>query len=148
MKKGASIRHQRIFWDTAEIRLTEQLVHDFKAIRQLLPRDKDHTMIWTRPISLLIPRESTFTFLSDASHEGLGGWSPQFNLMWRVTKAELTTLGFLMAQNSELGPNDPPNILHINVLEFMALSVNIWFALAVHRERPNTSTTTHWQFSV
>jgi len=72
-----------------------------------------------------------FTFLSDTSHEGLRGWSLQFNLMWQVAKEELITLGFIMAVNSKLGPGNPPNILHINMLEFMALSVNVWFALAV-----------------
>jgi len=131
MTKGSSICHQCIFWDTAMVHLTKQLVHNFKAIQQLLPTEEDCTMIWMQPISLLTPQESMFTFLSGASHKGLGGWSPQFNLMWQVTKEEHTTLGFIMAKNSEPGPDDPPNILHINVLEFMALLVNVWFALAM-----------------
>jgi len=80
---------------------------------------------------ILILHESMFTFLSDTSHEGLRGWSLQFNLMWQVAKEELITLGFIMAVNSKLGPGNPPNILHINMLEFMALSVSVWFALAV-----------------
>ncbi len=131
MKKGSSICHQCIFWDMATVCLTERLVHDFKAIQKLLPMDEDCPTIWMRPISLLIPHESMFTFLRDTSHEGLRGWSLQFNLMWQVTKEELITLGFIMAVNSKLGPGNPPNILHINMLEFMALSVSVWFALAV-----------------
>jgi len=50
--------------------------------------------------------------------------------MWHITKAELVTLGFTMAVHSEPSPGDPSGILHINVLEFVALSVNVWFALA------------------
>jgi len=51
--------------------------------------------------------------------------------MWRITKAELQTLGFIMAVHSEPSLGNPPNILHINVLEFIALLVNVWFQLAI-----------------
>ena len=79
---------------------------------------------------MLIPCESQFKFFSNASHDRLGGWCPQLHLMWRITKAKLLTLGFTMAMHSEPSPGDPPGILHINVLEFIALSVNVWLALA------------------
>jgi len=69
-------------------------------------------------------------FFSNASHKELGGWCPQLHLMWCITKVELLTLGFTMAMHSKPSQGDPPGILHINVLEFIALSVNVWFALA------------------
>jgi len=50
--------------------------------------------------------------------------------MWHITKAELWSLGFVMAVHSELSPGDPIDILHINVPEFIALLVNVWFTLA------------------
>ncbi len=75
------------------------------------------------------PRKSVHVF-SNTSHKGMGGWCPQWCLMWHITKAELVTLGFTMAVHSEPSPGDPPGILHINVLEFIALSVNVWLALA------------------
>ncbi len=138
MRKGTSIRHQRVFWDSAKIRLTDRLRHDFKALRALLPLGDQFPTMWSRPIGLLIPRECTFTFFSDASHEGLGGWCPQLRLMWRITKGELQSLGFIMAVHSEPSPGDPIDILHINALEFLALSVNVWFALAsCHVEDPS-----------
>jgi len=59
-----------------------------------------------------------------------GGWCPQLRLMWHITKAELQSLGFIMAVHSKPSPGDPIDILHINVLEFIALSVNVWFTLA------------------
>jgi len=70
-------------------------------------------------------------FLSNTSHEGLGGWCPQFNIMWRITKMELQSLGYIMAIHLEPSQVDPPDILHINVLEFIALTVNIWLALTI-----------------
>jgi len=97
MRKGSSIWHQRVFWDSAKICLTNHLRHDFKALHTLLTTGGSSSTTWTWPIGLLIPRESQFTFFSDASHEGLGGWCPQLCLMWRITKAELVTLGFTMA---------------------------------------------------
>jgi len=51
-------------------------------------------------------------------------------MIWHITKAELLLLGFIMVMHSEPSPGNSPDILHINALEFIALSVNIWFALA------------------
>jgi len=50
--------------------------------------------------------------------------------MWHVTKAKLCSLGFTMALHAELSLADPPNALHIKVLEFVTLTVNVWFVLA------------------
>jgi len=130
MRKGSSIWHQWVFWDSAEIHLTNHLRHDFKALRALLATGRTLSTTWTWPIGLLIPCKSQFMFFSNASHEGLGGWCPQLHLMWCITKAELVTLGFTMAVHSKPSAGDPPGILHINVLEFIALLVNVWFALA------------------
>jgi len=62
--------------------------------------------------------------------KGWGGWCPQFNLMWCITKVELLPLGFVMAVHSKPSPDDSPNIPHVNVLKFIALLANVWFALA------------------
>ncbi len=137
MQKGTSIRHQQVFCNSATIWLTDCLRHDFKALCSLLTIDEQSPTTWSRPIGLLIPHKSTFTFFSDALHEGLGGWCPQLHLMWHITKAELQSLGFIMVVHSKPSPGDPIDILHINVLEFIALLVNVWFALAsCHTEDP------------
>jgi len=78
MQKGSSIWHQQVFWDSTEICLTNHLQHDFKALRTLLTTDGTSPTIWTRPIRLLIPHKSKFTFFSNASHEGLGAGAHSF----------------------------------------------------------------------
>jgi len=129
---------QRRFWDSAEIRLTPRLADDLKGIRTLLDINNITSTAWTRPIGLLIPRETQFTFFSDASYDGMGGWCPQLDIMWRITKEELCSLGFHMVTHSEPTPDDPPGAIHINVLEFVALTVNVWLALASCSSRDPT----------
>jgi hypothetical protein len=53
---------------------------------------------WTRPNALLIPRTPTHSLLSDASYGGLGGWSPDFSIMWRVMRDTLLDFGFPMRE--------------------------------------------------
>jgi len=50
--------------------------------------------------------------------------------MWCITKHELCLLSLPMVMLSEPSQGDPPAALHINVLEFLALTINIWMALA------------------
>jgi len=70
---GISPRKQRIFWDTARVRLTPGVLHDLDDLSILLEVDTPHSRAWCRPIGLLVPRPIQFTFLSDASYDGLGG---------------------------------------------------------------------------
>jgi len=100
-------------------------------VAMLLDIHNPPSTVWQRPIGLLIPQESQFTFLSDASHKGIGGWCPQFSIMWQVTKEELHTLGYSMVLLVEPLDQDPSDAIHINVLEFVALTMNVWFALAM-----------------
>jgi len=57
--------------------------------------------------------------------------------MWQVTKAKPCSLGFVMAVHAEPSLGNLVNALHINVLEFVALTVNVWFVLACcHHDDP------------
>jgi len=47
MQKGSSIWHQRVFWDSATICPTDQLQHDFKALRTLLTTGRTLPTTWT-----------------------------------------------------------------------------------------------------
>jgi len=49
--------------------------------------------------------------------------------MWHITKEELWSLGFSMVVGSEPAAGDPITAIHINILEFVALCINVWFAL-------------------
>jgi len=75
--QGHSSPHQQcIFWDTTKVCLTTGIVKDLHDLSILLKVDTPHSQAWCRLIRLLIPHPIQFTFLSDASYEGTGGWSP------------------------------------------------------------------------
>eukprot|EP00980_Cylindrotheca_fusiformis_P020527 scaffold7592_cov89-Cylindrotheca_fusiformis.AAC.1 len=90
----------------------------------------DH--LWSRSIALYLDRDPTHYVLSDASYLGLGGWSPDFLFLWRLTRDDLVSLGFRMKkishQSGEPATVDAPG-LHINPLEFIATIINLWLAL-------------------
>eukprot|EP00980_Cylindrotheca_fusiformis_P021623 scaffold8482_cov74-Cylindrotheca_fusiformis.AAC.1 len=90
----------------------------------------DH--LWSRSIALYLDRDPTHYVLSDASYLGLGGWSPDFLFLWRLTRDDLVSLGFQMKkishQSGEPATVDAPG-LHINPLEFIATIINLWLAL-------------------
>ena len=92
---------------------------------------------------MLIPRAPTSEILSDTSYGGIGGWGPDpFLFFWRLTREELVTLGFPMhainAEGEAAKTADPDN-LHINVLEFIAIIINIWIALTILRQPAHIS---------
>jgi hypothetical protein len=74
---------------------------------------------------------ATHALLSNATYEGLGGWSPDFLVMWRLTKEDLVFLGFsLKVTNPLTGEPDSDELgLHINPLEFIAAIINLWILL-------------------
>jgi hypothetical protein len=89
-----------------------------------------------------------FTFLGDAAPAGLGGWCSYFRCIWRLSKKDLQFLGFPMIifdENTEVYPLDA---LHINILEFLTLIIDVWFALvfAIVRTRivPSTALVSFW----
>jgi len=131
MKNCPSIHQQRIFWESSTIQLSTCIGEELHQVAMLLNIHNPPSTTWQCPIGLLILWESQFTFLSDTSHEGIGGWCPQFGIMWQVTKEELHTLGYSMVLLTEPSDLDPLDAIHINVLEFVALTVNIWFALVL-----------------
>jgi len=90
-----------------------------------------HSRIWTRPIGLLIPRPPTITPISDACYGGLGGWAQGHPLIWRLNKADLEACGFILPTGREPTEAEKKemNFDHINILEFVAVIVNIWVAV-------------------
>jgi hypothetical protein len=104
--------------------------------------DADPFSFWWRPIGLLIPREPNVQAYSDASYEGLGGWSPTFLFMWRLTRDDLLAANFdmraidLKGEDIFLYARNRPDIergLHINVLELLAIVINTWMILYFFR---------------
>ena len=81
----------------------------------------------------MVPRMATHAFLSDASYEGIGGWSLDMKVQWRLTRDDLLELGFnLKLVNAITGEPDPTEKgLHINPLEFLAAIINLWLFLCL-----------------
>jgi len=52
---GTSPCRQRIFWDTASVRLTPGVLRDLDDLSILLEADTPHSWAWCQPIGLLIP---------------------------------------------------------------------------------------------
>ena len=91
---------------------------------------------WCRPIGLLVDRTPTITVFTDASSHALGGWSRlgELNHMWRITVDDLVTagmrpnMGWANAHNFHEKEIDP-QALHINILEFFAIFIELWICL-------------------
>jgi len=85
----------------------------------------------TRPIGLLIPRSPTMTpTISDASYDGLGGWALEHPCIWHLSKQDMESCGFTMPQGKEPEQEkEDKQFDHINVLEFVAVILNIWVAV-------------------
>eukprot|EP00980_Cylindrotheca_fusiformis_P017027 scaffold5212_cov116-Cylindrotheca_fusiformis.AAC.1 len=125
------------WWRTHRIFLSKVAV---ATIRQLLETliGEQHSSLWVRPISLYLERRVTHSVLSDASYLGLGGWSPDFLFLWRLTRSDLAAHGFDMKSISATS-GEPTSAttagLHINPLEFVAAIVNLWVALKIIQQR-------------
>jgi hypothetical protein len=125
--------HQtRRFWTKGRITFTQQVIEDLLLLCESLNLP-EFSPVWSCYIGLLIPRNATHRFLSDASYEGLGGWSPCFQVQWRLTREDLLEVGFnLKVVNAVSGePNADELGLHINPLEFIAVIINLWMFLCL-----------------
>ena len=107
------------------------IAHDVSLLRSFLV-SAIADRIWSRPIGLLIPRSPHMVSLTDASYEGLGGYSTAFNFKWRLSSADLESAG-LTVHLTEPNRYAQPirNNLHINVLEFLAVFINTWIAIKI-----------------
>jgi hypothetical protein len=126
---GDSTKKQ--WWKRTTIYLSPVAVATIKQIMEtLLVPENDP--LWTRPIYLQLDRDLTHQVISDASYAGLGGWSPDFKFLWRITREDLVTHGFRMkslGSNSQEPTEPSTEGLHINPLEFIAALLNLWLAL-------------------
>ena len=115
----------RTFWTRGKIRFNNNVIEDLKLLAETL-RLPVFNPVWSCYIGLIVPRVATHEFLSDASYEGVGGWSLGMKVQWRLTREDLLELGFnLKLVNALTGEPDPEEEgLHINPLEFLAAIIN------------------------
>ncbi len=133
LSQSAARTQRRSWWQRHLMRVPRFVLCDLLAISQLVTDDPSD-LLWQRYIGYLVPRELTAEALQDAAYEGLGGWSPSYHFMWRVHRDELTAHGFAMVALGPLADREPTDNpteaeLHINILEFVALIINVWFCL-------------------
>ena len=122
----------RRWWTKGRITFSHQVIQDLLLLCESLHLP-EFSPVWSCYIGLLISRTATHKFLSDASYEGLGGWSPDFCVQWRLTRDDLLDVGFhLKLVNAASGePNSDELGLHINPLEFLAVIINLWLFLCL-----------------
>jgi hypothetical protein len=137
----SAFSNRRSWWKRGKVRLSAAVKADLRFLCEFLS-EPEFSPVWSRYIGLLIPRVATHQLLSDASYEGIGGWSPDFKLMWRFTREDLLKLGFpLKLVTSADGEPDMDAVgLHINPLEFIAAIVNLWLLLRCIKTLPPCNT--------
>lgn len=131
------------YWRTCSVPYYDYLRGDLRFLRSILDLDQELSAHWTRRIGLVIPRIPMYTAIGDASYEGIGAWIPAFHLMWRLSKWDLISLGFPMILFSEPSIYDPEDALHINVLEFLVIIINVWFVLVTCKKIDPTGIRDH-----
>lgn len=124
------------WWRKGKIRLPHESLITMRQLMETLC-GKDHDDIWSRPISLFVQRDCTHRVMSDASYIGIGGWSPDFKFLWRITADDLRSLGFPMKRVNVVTAEPVESTasgLHINPLEFLAAIINLWIVLKLVRQ--------------
>jgi hypothetical protein len=131
---AAAQMRKKHWWKWKRLKIDPTISRDLAILRRTLPpvdaANPDPFSYWSRPIGLMIPREPNVVALSDASYSGLGGWSPTWQFMWRLTRDNLLASGFDMRKIDKAGEDllmyekDCPN-----VLELVAIIINTWIIL-------------------
>jgi hypothetical protein len=121
---------KRSWWTRSCIYLSRVAVATIHQILETLLEPED-SPLWSRPIALYLDRDYTHRAYSDASYGGLGGWSADFNFLWRLTRDTLVEAGFQIRE-IKIASNDPAltdSFLHINPLEYLGALINLWICI-------------------
>jgi hypothetical protein len=118
------------WWHTSRVRIPNDAMTDIRLVPMFLAPE-GHSRVLTRPIGLLIPRSPTITPISDACYGDLGCWAQGHTLIWRLIKADLEAYSFILPTGREPSEAEKKerDFDHINILEFVAVIVNIWVAV-------------------
>ena len=120
------------------IKMPSYALRDLQLLRLTLDDNENHP-VWSRYIGLLVDREPTHQCLSDASYSGIGAFSEQehFNFRWRLFRADLIQVGFDMKSidDDTCEPDGTSDGLHINVLEFVTMIIELWFVIVICQRR-------------
>jgi hypothetical protein len=129
-------KRPKSWWVTKKFMVSLEAMYDIRELRKTLDDNKYHPH-WCRPIGLMIPREAWAKVVGDAANEGMGGYCIVLAFMWRLDRSDMEFAGLRLAD--EKGPAEPcdPDAAHINVLEFLAIVINVWFLIkCIERDEP------------
>jgi len=131
-KAGRAPQRLRRWWNTRKIVIPRPIVADLQALRSTLD-DNVYNPHWSRLIGLLIPRDPTITVRTDASTNGMGGWSTDLPHMWRLSISDLAACSLPVFGRHNIHNYFEQNVesrpVHINILEFVALIIDLWFII-------------------
>ena len=102
--------------------------------------DNIYHPVWCHSISLIIQHKPTLVAKSDAAYEGIRGILDHLDCMWHVSGDDLQQLSWVLyGDEQELqqplsdheftGYSLEQEGIHINLLEFVAIFINIWMTL-------------------
>jgi hypothetical protein len=130
-------RVSRRWWSTHLITIPPEALDDIHTIYCSLDDNEFHP-IWQSYIGYLVDWEPTGRVILDAAYEGLGGWSPEYLFKWRLNREDLIHAGFHMKllEESAIEPAVDASGIHINVLEFVAIIINLWLVIVLSRRQP------------
>ena len=131
IKNGASNKiGTRRWWKNSDMPYDNEAIAELSILRPTLDNFKwDH--VWKRPIGLIVKRTPTLVTEGDASYTGLGGFGKTAGFMWRLSKQDLEVVGIPMFKKEPRPGELTGTGTHINELEFMALIISIYLALAL-----------------
>lgn len=122
--------HSRLWRPTFFQRIPSSIISDIKLLVHYILHEPTHHLL-QRPIGTLISRDPLFEWTTDASNQGLGGWSTQHLFQWRLSIEDL-----LSSSNAfQALLDETPEALHINVLEFLAIYISTWLGLKLIHQK-------------
>ncbi|GKY94657.1 hypothetical protein MPSEU_000431100 [Mayamaea pseudoterrestris] len=128
----------RKWWKTARIALSAGAFADTLCMLRQTLDNEEWAHVWRKPIGLMVDREPTNSMKSDASTKGLGAFNHLLSFMWRLNDEDLAACGF-KTRNVQTRPLQGPitdDDYHINVLEFVAIIINVVLSIAVYKNCP------------
>ena len=120
------------WWRTSAMDRKPEVCAELRILHKWLT-EPQFERLWRRPIGLIVDRTPTITTECDASYQGLGGLGLSLKFMWRLSRLDMEAIGIPMKQEEQ--PPEDDTGTHINMLEFMALLISVYFALAL--SQPN-----------
>jgi len=140
-KAGRAPQCLRRWWNMCKIIIPLPILSALHALRSTLDNNL-YNPRWCRLIGLLIPRDPTITVRTDASTNGMGGWSADLPHMWRLSISDLVACSLPVFSRNNVHNYFEQTVeacpVHINILEFVAIIIDLWFIIR-HLEQQHST---------